>query len=91
MKKLLVIGSTLLLSGCVLGLVPLDVPKIEREIKAWFLESGVEIDYVECPDSMMGKTGDSWRCAAWDPWGFKVDVLVQMTSSDGYVEWRLAP
>ena len=91
MKKILVGTSVLFLGGCGFGLVPLDVPLIEREIKASFLDNGVEIDHVECPDAMMGQTGDSWWCEAWDPWGFKVDVIVEMTSSDGFVEWRVAP
>lgn len=91
MKRLFIGVPASLLAGCGLGLLPLDVPLIEQEIEAWFWESGVEIDYVDCPTTMMGQTGDSWRCEAWDPWGFKVDVVVQMTSSDGYVEWWVAP
>lgn len=87
MKKLFIGGSTLLLSGCVFGLVPLDTSTIENGIEDWLISSGVEIDYVECPSSMVGQTGDSWLCEAWDPWGFKLDIEVQMTSSDGYVQW----
>ena len=91
MKKLMMTASVLILSGCGIGLLPLDSAQIERGIKSWFNNSGVDISTVECPSSMMGKTGDTWRCRATDPWGFTVDVIVQMTSSDGYVEWRVAP
>lgn len=85
------ISIVLFLTGCGLGLTQLDSTRIENGIKDWFIESGVEIESVECPDSMAGKTGDTWWCEAWDPWGFKVDVIVEMTSSDGFVEWQVLP
>lgn len=82
--------ALVVLSGCSLGGIELDRPKIEREIRSSFITQGVEIDYVECPRSMVGQVGDTWLCEAWDPWGFKVDVRVEITSSDGFVEWRVA-
>lgn len=90
-KTLMSAGVLLSLSGCAFGLTPLSPPLIESEIKSWFLENGVEIETVDCPSSMAGKPGDTWWCEAWDPWGFKVDVVVELTSSDGFVEWRVLP
>lgn len=93
-RRLLAFGITMpaiaFLSGCSLGGIELDTPKLEREIRSSFITQGVEIDYVECPSSMVGQVGDTWLCEAWDPWGFKVDVRVEITSSDGFVEWRVA-
>ena len=83
-----VVASTLL-TGCTLGGIEIDSPLLESEIESWFLTQGVEIDYVDCPNSMIGEVGDTWLCEAWDPWGFKVDVRVRITSSDGFVEWRV--
>lgn len=88
-------AAALLLSGCsaLAGLgnggVILDVPKIENEILNSFTKQGTEIKTVECPSSMTGVTGDSWLCTATDPWNFSVNVRVTMTSSDGFVEWRV--
>lgn len=86
----MVLSSTLLLSGCSLGSIVVDTPRLEREIKSSFISQGIEIDYVDCPSSMVGQVGDTWLCEAWDPWGFKVDVRAEITSSDGFVEWRVA-
>lgn len=86
----IIIACLGLLSGCASSGIELDTPKIEREMRSSFIAQGVEIDYVECPSSMVGQVGDTWLCEAWDPWGFKVDVRVEITSSDGFVEWRVA-
>jgi hypothetical protein len=77
------------LAGAANGGTVLDSNTIENGIKDWFLEDGTEIETVECPSSMVGKTGDSWLCRATDPWGFGLDVRLTMTSSDGYVEWEV--
>ncbi len=90
-----IFGAAIVLSGCstLAGLsnggVILDVPKIEQEILNSFTKQGTEIETVECPSSMTGVTGDSWLCVATDPWNFSVNVRVTMTSSDGFVEWRV--
>ena len=88
-KLALFLSSVLLLSGCALVGTQLDVNKLEREIESSLINQEIEIDYVECPSSMTGQTGDRWLCEAWDPYGFKLDISVEMTSSDGFVEWRV--
>lgn len=88
-------ASTSVVTGCssvsnlVTGQITLDVPLIEDGIKAWLIEGGTETASVECPDSMVGVTGDSWLCLATDPWDFTANVRVTITSSNGFVEWEL--
>lgn len=89
-------ASSVVFSGCarvgdlVTGMVTLDPPLIENQIKSWLIENGTETASVDCPDSMVGKTGDTWLCTATDPWDFTLGIRVTLTSSDGYVEWEIA-
>jgi hypothetical protein len=94
-KKLLVgFTATLLFTGCTSGLdglTTLDSNLIENQMKTWLSENDIQTDRVECPDSMRGKTGDSWWCTFTDSFNFERQLEVTMTSSDGFVEWQLLP
>jgi uncharacterized protein DUF4333 len=76
------------LAAC--GEAKLDTDKAEAAIRSGITrQTGVKIDTVRCPDEVVARRGETFRCVARASNGQRARVEVRQRDDEGSVSWRL--
>ena len=86
-KKALAVTALLLLTGC--GISEVDIDVVEEDITSGVKEQLDQDVTVDCPDQVDWKTGESFTCDVEDADGNVREANVEMLNDDGDVEWEL--
>lgn len=76
------------LAAC--GDAKLDTDRAEAAIRSGITrQTGVKIDTVRCPDDVVARRGETFRCVARASNGQRAGVEVRQRDDEGSVSWRL--
>jgi hypothetical protein len=90
-RAFLATGLALVAAGlAACGEAKLDTGRAEAAIRSGITrQTGVKIDTVRCPDDVVARRGETFRCVARASNGQRAGVEVRQRDDEGSVSWRL--
>ena len=90
-RAFLATGLALVAAGlAACGDAKLDTDRAEAAIRSGITrQTGVKIDTVRCPDEVVARRGETFRCVARASNGQRAGVEVRQRDDEGSVSWRL--
>ena len=90
-RAFLATGLALVAAGlAACGDAKLDTDRAEAAIRSGITrQTGVKIDTVRCPDDVVARRGETFRCVARASNGQRAGVEVRQRDDEGSVSWRL--